>query len=372
MQPPASPPAEEELSHPADSLDEPHPADSIGPTAGPTTGPPESAPGPTAGPTGTFSASAGLDDAKAVKKTRRQEVEELRETVKKARWNVYLFLGVGAILFGFSLFPLSTPGIWDDGNLQSDSFSSLGTIEAPQSIYGVPGMTIDVDVDIWVMDEHGGDIELFLVPNSCEDSNVVYTQSTMRDEGSMGYFLLENAAPGSKHTIELESNPTGPHCLIVEYLEGNDERQESLEVAIHVYMLRIPLGIFAVLSLGWSLFGFFGAQKRGKKLKVLSSPKKAPSTEKQVMDAARKQKLATGPSAPPSPADSGPDGPPATAQETPPVEAAAPTPTLTPTAPQVNYVTSGDGYYFIQNEDETFQPQAYYLGADGQYILYQG
>lgn len=368
--------------HPADNIDVSHPADSLaGPTGGPTGAPPEgSAPGPTAGPEGTFSSTAGVEDAKAKKKPRRQEVEELRELVKKSRWNVYLFLGIGAILFIFALFPLSTPGIWEDSNLKSDSFSSLGTVETPLSILGIPGMNVEVSVEVWVMDNHGGDIEVFLIPEACNDPNIVYSQSNMRDESSQGYYLLENAAPGSHNTVELETNPIGAHCLIVEYLEGEDARDESLEVATHVYMLRVPLGIFAILSLGWAAFGFLGAQKSGNKLKELATPKSA-SVETQVIDAARQAKLASGPSAPPAPTSGPPSatppaaGPPTT---TPPAEpiatetASGQADPLTPAIAQPNYVGTGDGYFYIQNPDGSFEPEAYYQSPDGKYIIFEG
>ena len=36
-------------------------------------------------------------------------LEERKEGLKKARWNVFLYLGVAAILFFFALFPMLFP-----------------------------------------------------------------------------------------------------------------------------------------------------------------------------------------------------------------------------------------------------------------------
>ena len=40
-------------------------------------------------------------------------IEERKERLKKARWNVFLYLGVAAILFGFALFPMPFSADWD-------------------------------------------------------------------------------------------------------------------------------------------------------------------------------------------------------------------------------------------------------------------
>ena len=40
-------------------------------------------------------------------------LEERKERLKKARWNVFLYLGIAAILFGFALFPMPFSADYD-------------------------------------------------------------------------------------------------------------------------------------------------------------------------------------------------------------------------------------------------------------------
>ena len=40
-------------------------------------------------------------------------LEERKERLKKARWNVFMYLGVAAILFGFALFPMPFSAEYD-------------------------------------------------------------------------------------------------------------------------------------------------------------------------------------------------------------------------------------------------------------------
>ncbi|MCS5583550.1 MAG: nucleolar 14 family protein, partial [Pseudomonadales bacterium] len=108
------------------------------------------------------------------KKTKREIMEELKEKTKKARWNVFLFLGIGAILFTFALFPMSTPGFWE-ANLKSDPTDPTGEINQRVFILGVPETEVKVNVEVWVMDNFGGDIEVYLVPGYCGDDELIFT-----------------------------------------------------------------------------------------------------------------------------------------------------------------------------------------------------
>ena len=393
---------EEAILHPADSLAEPHPADSIdtpdlpsGP-AGPPSGGPDGAPP-------SIENKDGDDEHDVERKlTKREMVEELKEKTKKARWNVFLFLGVGAIMFAFALFPMSTPGFWEGGNLESDPLDPVGQINTQVLVFGVPSMKIDVTVDVWVEDSFGGDIEVYLVPGTCDSNNLLYDTSEMKNYNSTAYALIKDAAPGSEHSVDLEVDPVGNHCFVAWYSQS--PASPALEASVHVYSNRVPAGVLAAGSLFLSGFAFWGAQKHGKKMKELLIPPGKKSPEQEALDEAMKIRLSSGPGitpaeAPPvgSPSASGPpvSEPPSVAQTVESTESVAAEPQVdmvvanppfsapvenqepaveplgvTEPASEPNYVPTGDGYFYIQNPDGSFQQQAYYQGPDGRYWPY--
>lgn len=356
-EPTVNAPVEEEQSHPADSLGEPENVEI-----------PET-----------------LDEQPAEvveendehevekKKTKRDILEELKEDTRKARWNVFLFLGIGAILFAFALFPMSNPGFWQDSNLISDPDDSAGQINHQILVYGAPPFKVDVTVEVWVMDNFGGDVEVYLLPGSCQADDLLFETTKMKNDDSPGYGFIENAAPGSEHKVKLSVDPTGGHCFVAWY--SNSASDPALEASVHVYSNRILAGVPAVGSLFLSGFAFWGAQKHGLKMKELMTPPGKKSPEEEALDAAKFDRLSSGPGTEPS-SMSGPAGPPevdSTGSTSPPVAEEVPSDAAPePEEKTPNYVPTGDGYFYIQNEDGSYQPQAYYQGPDGRYWPYQG
>ncbi len=364
-------------THPADSLSSLDEDDSHSPIAV-TTGQP-GLHGPSEGQENppTESDSVDLDEHEIKrKKTKREIVEELKEKTKKARWNVFLFLGIGAILFTFALFPMSTPGFWEGSNLKSDPLDAAGQINSPILIFGIPGVEVKVDVEVWVMDKHGGDIEVYLVPGYCDNLELLYTTSDMRDENSPRYALIEDAAPGSVREVELSADPSGAHCFVTWY-NNSHVVNPSLEAAVHVYSNRVPAGALAIGSLSMSGFAFFGAQKYGRQMKELLAPASKKTPEEEALEAAQLSRLSAGPGISPQ------AGPPVGEAE---VDTPVTVPAASPAAPssqpslpsdppieaEPDYVATGDGYFYIRNVDGSFQPQAYYQGPDGRYWPYEG
>ena len=348
---------EEEHPHPADSLSEPEPE--------PVTEEPE------------LVEEVEEEDEVEEKKTKREMIEELQEKTKKARWNVFLFLGIGAILFAFALFPMSTPGFWQESNLVSDPLDPVGQINSQILVYGVPPMQVDVTVEVWVMDDRGGDIEVFLIPGSCDNPDLLFTTSAMKNDNSTAFALIEDAAPGSEHEVELTVDPSGGHCFVAWYTTSPPS--PSLEAAVHVYSNRIPAGALAAGCLFLSGFAFWGAQKHGVQMRELMTPAGKKSPEEEALEAARFDRLSSGPGAtptpgpagPPEPTVSGPSGPPTPPSE-PEAEPASQTEEAETVNEELNYIPTGDGYFYIQNEDGSYQSQAYYQGPDGRYWPYQG
>ncbi len=365
-------------THPADSLTLSNEDDTHSPIAGPTGQPGPSSPTEGQENTPTESDSLDLDEHDIErKKTKREIVGELKEKTKKARWNVFLFLGIGAILFTFALFPMSTPGFWEDSNLKSDPLDAAGQINSPILIFGIPGVEVKVDVEVWVMDNHGGDIEVYLVPGYCDNLELLYTTSEMRDENSPRYALIEDAAPGSVREVELSADPSGAHCFVTWY---NNSRvvNPSLEAAVHVYSNRVPAGALAAGCLLMSGFAFFGAQKYGRQMKELLAPTSKKTPEEEALEAVQLSRLSAGPGIAPQ------TGPPKREVEvdTPATVPAIASPAASSSQPspppdppievEPDYVATGDGYFYIRNVDGSFQPQAYYQGPDGRYWPYEG
>ena len=392
----------ESVSHPADSVSL-LPDDNSPPSTSGPTGPPGS-PGNSDGNTAQMQSATTNSDEHEIerKKTKREIVEELKQKTKKARWNVFLFLGVGAILFSFALFPMSTPGFWEGSNLESDPLDPTGQINSRILIFGIPGLEVKVDAEVWVEDLHGGDIEVYLVPGYCDDEDLLSTTSEMKEENSSGYALIEDAAPGSAREVELSADPSGAHCFVTWY-SNSHVAQPSLEAAVHVYSNRVPAGILATASLAMSGFAFLGAQRHGRQMKELLAPASKKTPEEEALEAAQLSRLSLGPGMTPEVGPSEPghveirppsDGPPekilpvvessvdvtipeAVPASSSPSPGPSPPPTPspladTPTEAEPDYVATGDGYFYIRNADGSFQPQAYYQGPDGRYWPYEG
>ena len=75
-------------------------------------------------------------------------IEERKERLKKARWNVFLYLGVAAILFGFALFPMPFSADWDDFSTSAEKDIGLvwGMPVDGEDVFDVP-MRLTVTAD---------------------------------------------------------------------------------------------------------------------------------------------------------------------------------------------------------------------------------
>ena len=75
-------------------------------------------------------------------------IEERKERLKKARWNVFLYLGVAAILFGFALFPMPFSAEYDDFSTSAEKDIGLvwGLPVDGEDMFDVP-MRLTVTAD---------------------------------------------------------------------------------------------------------------------------------------------------------------------------------------------------------------------------------
>ena len=50
-------------------------------------------------------------------------IEERQDALKKARWNVFMYLGLAAILFGFALYPFMSTSLSVDEGIGSTDYT---------------------------------------------------------------------------------------------------------------------------------------------------------------------------------------------------------------------------------------------------------
>jgi len=363
---------------------------------GPISGP--GGPPPGAGPGGPPTSAAVMDASdRSIKGD--LSISELRTKVKKARWNVFMYLGIAAIMFSFALIPLPVPAPWDDETTLKDSESGGEIQRELPYLFGLPingHDATDIRFIVEITPADGGDLSVHVIEAHCNTEQIddelnEFASMLISDDRnwSDNHILIEDSKPGKTIEVEFKLDP-GAYCLVIEYTDyGHDT--DSLEASASVYGLREIGGGLGGLSVLWALFGFIGAQKKGKVLKERTEPRRgSPSVEEQVMDATNQAVIAVGPGAPPSSAgpSAGPPtgvgpmgGPPAAALSSPTQDAfaalgvAEPAPVAPPAAAMpaaaLNYIESGDGYYYILKEDNTFDAQPYMKQADGSYLPFQ-
>jgi len=339
-------------------------------------------------------ASSDSDDESVPELT----IEERQEALKKARWNVFMYLGIAALLFAFALYPfMSTSMQVDEG---------FGSADKSITVWGLPisgedftDIPVDVEVVVQSLPTDVASIEIFMIENSkgCEDTDGsnADTRTLLQNDKSdhpNKYHIIEDPVESQTYEVEMSVDP-GIYCMqvVVNGQTGNaDFSGINVEANVDIYPTQLPLAIFAVLCLLMSGFAFIGAQKHGKYVKSLVEPKAEPSIEDTVLAQTSAARISAGPSGPPtgpSGPPTGPSGPPAAGPSGPPVagptsppeqtpEPAAepvpepePAPEAAPPAEDV-YEDQGDGWFFRKFPDGTYDQQVYVV-KDGVYVPYE-
>ena len=67
-----------------------------------------------------------------------QTLSSLKESLKKSRWNVFMFLGLAFLMFGFALFPMPMDADFEYGNRRERFGLCLGPSLGGEDIMDVP------------------------------------------------------------------------------------------------------------------------------------------------------------------------------------------------------------------------------------------
>ena len=317
-------------------------------------------------------------------------IEERKERLKKTRWNVFLYLGIAAILFGFALFPMPFSADWDDFSTSAEKDIGLvwGLPVDGEDLFDVP-MRLTVTADN-PPTQAAINIAVYVIEqDDCTDFTLSEKMQEAKSGDSHAYQYQEadsRVLAGGTYDFEFNIDP-GQYCLIAEYIDGNGDKITSSGSALNVegklYPNQFFGGILGLLCLSLSGFAFLGAQKHGTALrKILEGENE--TTESKVLSEASKARIAAGPGgAPPAgptgppgapPAGkAGPAGPPgAPPAEAAPAEAPEVEPAAAPSADEGTFEPAENGYFFRKLPDGSYDQTVYVQNAEGAYVPHEG
>ena len=317
-------------------------------------------------------------------------IEERKERLKKTRWNVFLYLGIAAILFGFALFPMPFSADWDDFSTSAEKDIGLvwGLPVDGEDLFDVP-MRLTVTADN-PPTQAAINIAVYVIEqDDCTDFTLSEKMQEAKGGDSHAYQYQEadsRVLAGGTYDFEFNIDP-GQYCLIAEYIDGNGDKITSSGSALNVegklYPNQFFGGILGVLCLSLSGFAIVGAQKHGTALrKILEGENE--TTESKVLSEASKARIAAGPGGAPPARPTGPPGAPPAEQTGPagppgappavaaPAEAPAAEPAAAPSADDGTFEPAENGYFFRKLPDGSYDQTVYVQNAEGAYVPHEG
>jgi hypothetical protein len=306
-------------------------------------------------------------------------LEERQEALKRSRWNVFLYLGLAALMFGFALFPFPFTA---EPNLNGDSYEQdLGFVwGAPLDGEDFTDVPIEIEITTSTApSDNTIEVGVFLI----KSDDCAYEAWSVKEKikDSMGkngtdhnaqFEITDGQAPNDGDVLLFEFNVDGGNqCFFAEYLKIENgkyvaDSRGDMDIDGSMWPNQIWAGIFAILFLSLSGFAFIGAQKHGAGVKALTEPSKK-STEEEVLE------QTAGPSGPPP--SKGPSGPPQAGPSGPP-EASGPAGPPEPHAPEAasdepTFEAADNGYFFRKMPDGSYDQTVYVQAEDGSYVPYQ-
>ena len=297
-------------------------------------------------------------------------LEERTQKLKKSKWNFFMYLGIGLVLFAFAFIPFTYEIPMEDRFGETHTGYVWGLPIAGEDLTDV---SADVTITIKSLPESTNGFEVAIVEApTCADTtgtlNAKYSDMQSDPENYSNYYVyLEDIAPGQVHEISMSLDP-GTYCIKT-FVDSNNAIGVDADVEIATYpnqYIAIPLGIICILL---SIVSFVIMKKHGKYV-------------------AKSELIAAGPSGPPQAA--GPSGPPQAAGPTASSEIEGETDEAqnneeenvegeiesenSESATEVSEVTEtfedqGNGYFFRKFSDGTYD-QSVYVVQNGEYVPY--
>ena len=322
-----------------------------------------------------------IEETQEVEKHENAELtlEERQEKLKKTRWNVFMYLGLAALFFGFALYPFMGFAMTVD--------EGIGSTDFPLQVWGIPvagedftDIPVEIEVVVQSLPSDVNTIQVFIIenPKMCDatDGSIEMMRNdllTGEAEHPNTMQTIENPVESKTYDLEFSIDP-GLYCVqLVVNTDSQNFAGTNVQADVDIYPTQIPLAGIGIVCLLLSGFAFIGAQKEGKYVKSLTEPKDMPTIEDQILSSAGPTGPPTGPTGPPS----GPTGPPSPGPTGPPTGPTGPPTSSAEVAeepPQVQsedvYEANGDGWYFRKLPDGSYD-QTVYMLHEGQYIPYE-
>ncbi len=303
-------------------------------------------------------------------------LEQREEALQRSRWNVFMFLGIAVILFGFALFPMP---------FSADYQSSLGGAQATKDvglIWGMPipgdditDVPVRVDITIDQPPPTHSELVAFMIQTAdCTDSAALSDGQLAAEDGSPDHGFattMGRVDAGSEEEFRFRIDP-GQYCLIVKFrdidgLNADQSGTGTIEIDGRVWPNQAIAGLFGLVTIVLAALSFVGAQRHGNEVRAMKQPKEA-SLESTVLAAAGPAgPPAAGPSGPPS---AGPSGPPAAAEK--PDAADAPA-VLQEDEDGTAWLDAGNGYVHRRMPDGAFDQTIFVHNPDGEgFVPHEG
>ena len=333
-------------------------------------------------------AASAVVDADRDEEVQSMTLEQRQEALKQSRWNVFLWLGIAVLMFGFALFPMSFDESYD--GFTNSAEKDIGWVWGP-SLSGEDFMDVPLTIDAKVQNPPAAsDVNLAayaLQEKDCAQNLGVQTElARAGTDHAYQYLLLEETpVAGGEYTFDFQLD-SGHYCVIVQFVDSNGANVgtsgTSMTIEGAVYPNQVIAGVFGLICLGLSAFAFIGAQKHGESVKSLLEGD-LDTTESKVLASISNERISAGPAGPPGAPSSGPSGPPESSGPSgPPQETSAPghedavggQPAVEATIPSegATYEPAENGYFFRKMPDGSYDQTVYVRNEDGTYAPYQG
>ena len=218
-----------------------------------------------------------------------EKLSSLKSKLKRSRWNVFMFLGLAFLMFGFALFPLSIDANFDPftGTAEED----LGLVWGPSSS-GEDFMDVPFEVSVLVNQlppvTDNITLQVFaLKMDDCtniEDASDAEVEALSGNKHEYQYEFIDSPVEGATYVFDFDLD-FGEYCFYVKVTgKGGtvvDTSSTDIDVTAKLWPNQVIAGLPGIVFLLVSIYAFVGAQKIGKKVRAILEDDKL--TEEQMV-----------------------------------------------------------------------------------------